>query len=711
MAAFLAAHGVGSGDFVALFSDRDAYAVASIVAILKAGAAYVPMDPHWPRARTQALMADMKVRFIVAGVAQQAEAQRLALSLDLVRGVVCPARGDRYSGDLAVEDSGIAELFDYVVEDADPLRAAGFNVRGDERYQAGDLAAYRRHVAGLVMAAADRPRVLEIGCGSGEIADELLPSVSSYAAMDVSPVSVEHVEKRFGAAALRTFVGPAHRADQLVDDVFDVVLMASTVQFFPDLEYLYQAIEAALTRTVPGGRLLLCDLVDPANEDHTGLALPSEAFHRIARMFPSIAGVRILRRAGSPLRDRLAGRYDVELTVGEQAGPRSPTFSTGSDIADSPAEPPRNRPRADDIAYAIFTSGSTGRPKAVLVSHRSVVNLITWLQRTYHVGPGDRLLFVVSFCFDLSVFDTLGLLASGGYLRVADRDELDEPQTLIDLLVTERITIWDSAPAVMSRLTPFFELCDDLDKAVLRLVLLSGDWVPLSLPGEIQTVAPHADVVALGGATECTVWSNHLLANDVDPSWPSIPYGRPMDNARYYVLDDHLLPCPVDVAGDLYIGGDCVAVGYAGASALTAVKFMPDPWSPRPGDRMYSTGDLARWWPSGILEFLGRLDDQIKIRGFRIELGEIQAVLAQAPGVRSAVVTTVPAPSGKALAAFYLAERAPVDPYGVRRFLLDHLPSHMVPDHIVELTAFPMGPTGKVDRNALAALVSLRSVS
>jgi amino acid adenylation domain-containing protein len=281
-----------------------------------------------------------------------------------------------------------------------------------------------------------------------------------------------------------------------------------------------------------------------------------------------------------------------------------PVCWTGADIAGRPARPPEVAVTSDDVAYAIFTSGSADRPEAVAVSHRPVVNLIEWLQREYAVGAADRLLFVTSFCSDQSVFDMFGVLASGGYLRVADASELSEPDVLIDLLLSERITIWDSAPAALELVTLFLGIRDDLAGAALRLVLLSGDGIPRTLPGEMRSAFPGADIVALGGATECTIWSSHHLANEVDPTWPSLPYGKPIANARYYVLDESGAQCRVGVAGDLYIGGECLALGYLNAPKLTASKFVRDPFSAIPGARMYRTGDRARWWEPGILEFL-----------------------------------------------------------------------------------------------------------
>ena len=295
------------------------------------------------------------------------------------------------------------------------------------------------------------------------------------------------------------------------------------------------------------------------------------------------------------------------------------------------------------LAYVIFTSGSTGQPKGVMMQHRPVANLIDWVNRTFAVGPGDRLLFVTSLAFDLSVYDLFGTLAAGGTVRIASDAEARDPEALARVLCREQVTFWDSAPAMLGQVVPFLPAAGG-DRSRLRLVFLSGDWIPLPLPGAMTDAFPGARVIALGGATEAAIWSNSYSVGALAPHWVSVPYGRPIANARYQVLDGILEPCPIGVPGDLWIGGGCLSAGYAGDPALTAAKYLPDPWADpwgEPGGRLYRTGDRARFLPDGNLEFLGRLDHQVKIRGVRIELGEIEAALLAHPAVRDAVVVAL----------------------------------------------------------------------
>lgn len=359
---------------------------------------------------------------------------------------------------------------------------------------------------------------------------------------------------------------------------------------------------------------------------------------------------------------------------------------------------------SDDLAYVIFTSGSTGTPKGVAVKHKRVVNLIEWVNRTFSVGSTDRLLFVTSLCFDLSVYDVFGILAAGGVVSIASSADLHDPARLVELLCDRSITFWDSAPALLQQLAPELPaLVTPARNGSLRLVFLSGDWIPLTLPDAVRSAFPNARVIGLGGATEATVWSNWFPIERVKPEWRSIPYGRPIQNAKYYVLDAHLSPCPVGVAGDLYIGGECLAEGYANDLEKTRERFLPDPFSSDPGATMYRTGDLARFMSDGNIEFLGRSDHQVKVRGFRIELGEIESALGRHAAVRDAVVTARGKNATERELVAYVTRRgdARATVTDLRRHLQELVPEYMIPASWVFLDRIPITANGKVDLKSL----------
>lgn len=351
-----------------------------------------------------------------------------------------------------------------------------------------------------------------------------------------------------------------------------------------------------------------------------------------------------------------------------------------------------------DACYTIYTSGSTGTPKGVVLTHRAVINTLDWVSRSFEVGPGDRLLFVTSPCFDLSVYDTFGALGAGATVVVASSERMRDPHALAEAIVSERITIWDSAPAALQRLTSFFP---ENGGDRLRLVMLSGDWIPITLPDAVRASFPRARVMSLGGATEAAIWSNWYAVGALDSRWTSVPYGKPIQNAHYHVLDRNMRPTPVGVQGDLYIGGACLAEGYLNRPELTAERFIEDPF--RPGGRLYMTGDLARYFDDGELEFLGRADFQVKIRGYRVELGEVEIAINALPGVNEALCAAYTDASGqKSLVAYVVAKSgATLDEEDIKQRARALLPDFMVPSQVMVLPAMPISANGKVDRKEL----------
>jgi len=400
-------------------------------------------------------------------------------------------------------------------------------------------------------------------------------------------------------------------------------------------------------------------------------------------------------------------RISEAITVVTQAEHRdkftlAPVVIDGDDTqgiaAQSSARPPR-RTTSRSPCYIIFTSGSTGEPKGCLLEHHAVQNTLEWITRTYEIKRGDRMLFVTSCCFDLSVYDMFGGLGAGATVVVASRPLLRDPEAMMRVLLEGGITVWNSAPAALQRLVPFFP--PGFDPVTLRLVMLSGDWIPLTLPDVLKQAFPGVAVKSLGGATECAVWSNYFDIGPLDPRWTSIPYGRPMQNCSYHLLDDELRPVPVGAVGEMYIGGVCLAAGYRNRPDLTAERFIPDPFLP--GERLYKTGDLGRYFDTGDLEFLGRADSQVKIRGFRIEMGEVELAISKLPGVNEVVCNAYTDGSGlRSLAAYIVPkEGATVEPTEIKRLLGQQLPDFMVPSQVLLLKALPLSSNGKVDRKAL----------
>ncbi|WCN82395.1 non-ribosomal peptide synthetase/type I polyketide synthase [Micromonospora sp. LH3U1] len=353
-----------------------------------------------------------------------------------------------------------------------------------------------------------------------------------------------------------------------------------------------------------------------------------------------------------------------------------------------------------DLAYVIFTSGSTGLPKGVMIDHRGALNTVVDINERFRVGEDDRVLALSSLSFDLSVYDVFGPLAVGGAVVIPEAAAHRDPAAWLDLVTKANVTIWNSVPALMELFVEHLTVRDATGG--LRLVMLSGDWIPVALPDRIRQVLDGPEVVSLGGATEASIWSILYPVGEVPATWTSIPYGRPMVNQTFHVLDDALRPRPTGVPGQLHIGGVGLARGYLRDEARTAASFVVDPAT---GERLYRTGDLGRFLPSGEIEFLGREDFQVKVQGYRIELGEIEAALAQHPEVRGAVVVAHGEPRGaKRLVGFVVPQVPGGMPVDVREFLAGKLPGYMVPAAFHEIDELPLTANGKVDRRPLLDL-------
>ena len=364
----------------------------------------------------------------------------------------------------------------------------------------------------------------------------------------------------------------------------------------------------------------------------------------------------------------------------------------------SVADPVQYNP--DDLAYVIYTSGSTGFPKGVMINHRGAVNTILDINKRFSVGPGDRVLAISSLNFDLSVYDIFGILTAGGAIVLPDADRRTDPEHWARLVEQERVTVWNTVPALMQLYVEYLEDRSITPVDSLKLVLMSGDWIPVDLPERIRSKFGDIRLISLGGATEASIWSILYPIWEVKPHWKSIPYGHPMINQRFYVLNRWLEDCPDWVPGQLYIGGEGLALGYWNDTEKTQARFITHP---KTGERLYNTGDLGRFRSDGTIEFLGREDFQVKIRGYRIELGEIESILKQHQSVLDAVVNVFIGAKGERRLVGYVIgskENSPVLEE-LQRFLENKLPDYMVPKDYILLESLPLSANGKVDRKAL----------
>ena len=356
---------------------------------------------------------------------------------------------------------------------------------------------------------------------------------------------------------------------------------------------------------------------------------------------------------------------------------------------------------AENLAYVIYTSGSTGRPKGVMNTHRALCNRLHWMQQTYHLTGSDSVLQKTPFSFDVSVWEFFWPLITGARLIIAPPGAHRDGGSLIRLIKDHRITVMHFVPAMLRVWLdqPELEECPSL-----RMVVCSGEALPFELQERFFARVP-AELHNLYGPTEAaidvTCWK--CLP---ESKRRVVPIGHAIANTQIHILDRQLQTVPINVPGELHIGGEGLARGYLHRADLTAEKFIPDPFGDKAGARLYRTGDRARYLADGQIEFLGRLDDQVKLRGYRIELGEIEAVLSQHEGVREVVVIARNDAGGERQLVAYVicADSGPTpSASALRAFLKEKLPDYMLPASFVVLEALPLTANGKVDRQALPA--------
>ncbi|MFP2933000.1 amino acid adenylation domain-containing protein, partial [Pyxidicoccus sp. 3LG] len=363
---------------------------------------------------------------------------------------------------------------------------------------------------------------------------------------------------------------------------------------------------------------------------------------------------------------------------------------------------PRTRPvsgaTSRNLAYVVFTSGSTGRPKGVAIDHRGVMRLLHGA-RYAHLGPEETFVHVAPISFDASTLEIWGPLLFGGRLVVFPPQSPSDLELLSGVLQRHGVTTLFLTSGLFSQVV---DLKPESLRG-LRQILTGGDVVSAShVRKVVETLG--IPVTACYGPTESTVIASTWEMTDVARVGTSIPIGTPIANTQVYVLDAHLQPVPPGIPGELFIGGDGLARGYLSRPDLTAERFIPDPFSLTPGERLYRSGDKARWRADGVLEFLGRIDNQVKVRGYRIELAEVEAALLTHPGVREAVaVVRQDTPGDKRLVAYVIGDMEVLDSNTLRAWVQQRLPEYMMPSAIVILGTLPLTPNGKLDRKALPA--------
>ena len=344
----------------------------------------------------------------------------------------------------------------------------------------------------------------------------------------------------------------------------------------------------------------------------------------------------------------------------------------------------------------------TGNPKGVIISHSAATNTILDINNKFKINSDDRILNISNLSFDLSVYDIFGTFFAGAELVQVNEEQAKDPAHWYDLLKHENISVFNGVPGQMKMLTMFLKGKEKPILDAVRLILLSGDWIPVDLPKEISKYFPNAEIVSLGGATEAAIWSIYYPINIKQNYIRSIPYGKPLANQRFYILNEKGEETLDWISGDIYIAGKGLAIGYLGDPELTEKKFI---YSRQLKERLYKTGDIGRYMPDGTIEFQGRSDFQVKIRGHRVELGEIEMAIVEILHPKDLKVITVNNNDVISVCMFAVLENESdaLSKEELGKYLSEKIPQYMIPVYCEYLSEIPLTVNGKIDIKVLTS--------
>lgn len=715
-------HHVKPGDLIPLVCERGPDMITAILAVLKSGAAYVPINPEFPYKRILQITQTVQPDVVIATSASIDLCENLLWEDSSCKTVLC-IQDDQHG--FAAQDEESQKLWDYVARTADnAVESSGWvSSYTKEAFEDSEMDELVQNVVSKVSPYInEQSRVLEVGSGSGLILDELAPKVAEYTGTDISEEVLAKVQGQLKEKQLNNvdlYHLPASQIRSLEGRNYDLIIVNSVAQHFRSLRYMRDFIAQALELLSHDGVLFMGDIRDkelqqafyeslfPQDENQafnikekykyeSELFFHKQFFEEYFTTVDYQSDVEISAKTGEIENELSRYRFDVSVTVNKQAKKSDPPQSdTRQVILHEPDleldENPIVKRKLDCPAYVIFTSGSTGKPKGVVIPHLALSTFLQSMKIAPGISPSDSLLSVSDYTFDISVLDFLLPLTAGAELLLTSTRDAKDP-ALIKAIFEEK------KPSFMQAVPTYWRMLVDTGwQGSPDLKILSGGEPITSYLIE-ELLKRSGEYWNCYGPTETTIYCSHSQIAD---SKEIITVGRPMHNTTYYILDEDRKLVPHGVPGEIYIGGDLLALGYLNNAKLTNELFIENPY--QPGERIYRSGDMGCWLPDGRVEIMGRIDNQLKIRGFRIEAEEIEKTLLEHPDVATAVVNAWYNGTRKELAAYLIpAKDAQLpDASYLRSYLSETLPEYMIPFYFVELASLPVTARGKINREAL----------
>lgn len=697
--------------------------VSTIFGVLKAGAAYVPIETSFPFQRIKGMINDAGISLLITENDYNEVADHLQWECCGLINYLSIDNDNTFNETTVDSEKESRDLWDYVAKEAegDIIKGGGwFNSYSGDPFSSTEMDEFSENVVAKLKDRVGKDSViLEVGSGSGLILRKLAPLVKTYIATDISPVLVSRIteaaEKR-GDTNIVARCLTATEVDQLSEFNVDVIIVNSVVQYFSGHGYLRKVLKNCLGLLPENGLLFLGDIMDLDSRDtliaehieykglqpeaETKLDFTAELFlsadyFRNLMHTEAVADVQVSEKIRSIENELTRFRYDVLLTKGTvtQEVPTSVKRRYYQSALASQSDSFETQPISEDhLAYVTFTSGSTGKPKGVMISHKNVVAFTQNYPSVFGISGDMSIGAVTNISFDIAVLELIGSLCMGMEVVFLSGND---PMKMVEELNSTPVDVLQLTPSRLQQLTFCNEnLLSDLRD--LKVMLVGGEALPVEQFEALSKNLVNTRVFNVYGPTETTVWSTAL---DIHSS-ERLSIGSHLANEQVYILNSNGALQPRGVTGEIYIGGSGVGKGYLNRPELTNEKFVDSPFDS--GSKIYATGDLGRWMPDGNIEFVNRKDDQVKIRGYRIELGEIESCLLQYPGIEAAVLLVTENEQSEKILAAFLVVRHPLMEDDLRKSLSDQLPEYMIPSDFVQLKELPLLASGKVDRKALA---------
>ncbi|GGA93520.1 non-ribosomal peptide synthetase [Puia dinghuensis] len=741
LANYLHASRIGKENVIGVLMDRTPQFIECIIGIWKANATYMPIDPALPDKRMLQMIEQASAKFLIFTSSYRDLAEKLLWESHSLSGCVCidANKTGQPPGYGTFQDR--KAFWEAVGEDAgDAITAGGwFSSYTGKPLSPEEMDEYAENVViKLKPYLNSSSRVLEIGCGSGFTMFRLAPFTAEYIGVDQSGVVLSANEKvltenHIGNIRQRQLA--AHQLRQLQEGKFDVIILNSVIQDFESYRYLRQVLDDAISLLKEQGLLFVGDIMDldrkeqllcsleTFKQEHAGqgyitkvnwtneLFVSPRFFDDLQAGNPMITTVRHSPKVGTLENELTKYRYDTLISIdrsrtGEKIIRTRNKIMEGVDtlLSYPVSYPPNRKGNATDLAYILFTSGSTGVPKGVMIEHGAMFNHKLAMIDHLGIGFGTVLAQTASQSFDISVWQFITAIMQGGVTAIYPEDSIQDIGDLLLHMEKDKVEILEIVPSYLQAMLQVIEETG-FRFSSLRFLLLTGEQTPYPLVERWFSNFPEIKLINAYGPAEAGD-DVSLFTMDKPPEGEQVPIGRPLQNMRLYVLDSDGQICPPGIKGELCIAGAGVGRGYINSDANPSFTF--DPFIP--AERMYKTGDLAKYLSDGNLIFAGRKDSQIKIRGHRIELEEIEACLNTMPAIALSSALTHTTGGSDDLKIYVYTQLRPEEQLttgDIFEALKKRLPAYMLPASISILEHLPLLPNGKIDKKTLLSRIGL----